>query len=68
MNSRFYRLPVRNIFRLNFSTTFNFQNAVKITQLVRFALSIKVFEKMDVKVGVKFRPTFKFYAALALLY
>ena len=33
----------------------------------RFALSIIVFEKMDVKVGVRIRPTFKFYAAVALL-
>ena len=51
---------------------------MKITQLVclgilvfigenRFALSIIVFEKMDVKFGVRIRPTFKFYAAVALL-
>ena len=33
----------------------------------RFALSIIVFEKMDVKVGVRIRSTFKLYAAVALL-
>ena len=33
----------------------------------RFALSIIVFEKLDVKVGVRIRPTFNFYAAVALL-
>ena len=33
----------------------------------RFALSIIVFEKMDVKVGVRIGPTFKIYAAVALL-
>ena len=33
----------------------------------RLALSIIVFEKIDVKVGVRIRPTFMFYAAVALL-
>ena len=33
----------------------------------RFALSIIVFEKMDVKVRVRIRPNFKFYDAVALL-
>ena len=33
----------------------------------RFALSTIVFEKMDIKVGVRIRPKFKFYAAVASL-
>ena len=33
----------------------------------RFALSIIVFEKNDVKVHVRIRPNFNFYAAVALL-
>ena len=35
VKSQFYHFPDRNNFRFNFSTFFNFQNAVKITQLVR---------------------------------
>ena len=33
----------------------------------RFALSLIIFEKMDVKFGVRIRPAFKFHAAVALL-
>ena len=33
----------------------------------RFALSMIVFEKMDVKFRVRIRPNFNFYAAVALL-
>ena len=33
-----------------------------------FALSITVFEKMDLKFGVQIRANFEFYAAVALLF
>ena len=67
------------IFLLIFWTFFNFQNALKISQVVffgqsvlfrggRFALSILVFEEMGVKIWVRTRPIFEFHAAVAVYF
>ena len=75
MKLQFHHFPERNNFRFNISTNFDFSECgenqptslpwnVVFIGANRFALSIIVFEKMDVKFGVRFRPTFKFYAAV----
>ena len=75
--AQFYCFPERKNFRFNFGQLLIFRMCWKslnvfLVKLVfisenRFALTITVFEKIDVKNRVPIRSIFNFYAAVALL-